>query len=196
MTPPTTSTIESTAPTSWKWTSSGVVPWTRGLRLGQPAEERGRALLHLGVEAAASRSAQDLAQPAMRCCVRSWSCACWSCSCAWSCRAVLAVPSSDRPTSTLVGRAGPHRCDLARLEPVAGERQLGQLRAQRVQGQAEVHERAQQHVARRARRAVEVRRCGSQHAPLLQAHEAAGARARGGRAPRCPSACPPTPGAA
>ena len=42
---PTMSTIESIAPTSWKWTSSTAVPWTVASACGERAE---RAQRHLG----------------------------------------------------------------------------------------------------------------------------------------------------
>ena len=58
-------------------------------------------------------------------------------------------------TSTFVA-ASPDRCHAALGEPVAREPELLELGAQLVERQAEVHERAEQHVARGSARAVEV----------------------------------------
>src|SRR5437899_2444257 len=50
-TPPTTSTMESTAPTSWKWTSAGLVPWTEAS--ASASRRNSRALLQAHVSTGA-----------------------------------------------------------------------------------------------------------------------------------------------
>ena len=66
ITAPTTSTIESTAPDFVEGDLLDVDAVNAGLRLAQPAEQHGRALLHPGIEAARLDHAQDLAQAPVR----------------------------------------------------------------------------------------------------------------------------------
>ena len=62
MTPPTMSTIESTAPTSWKCTFSTEVPWTAASASASRRNSAADSLLHLGVEARLLEQRQDAPQ--------------------------------------------------------------------------------------------------------------------------------------
>jgi hypothetical protein len=144
------STIESTAPTSWKWTFSGLDRVDRAhlvevdllragavdrrLHLGQPAEELGRALAHLWVEAAAVDAREDRPEPA----------------------AVAGVRRVVLDDHVELRRAEARAHHALRLEAMAAEGKPVELRAQLAERQAEVEQRAEQHVARGAGRRVEI----------------------------------------
>ncbi len=65
MTAPVTSTIASTAPTSWKWTSSTARAVHPGLGLGQAREDPRRTRHHRGRELAGAEDREDVAQLAV-----------------------------------------------------------------------------------------------------------------------------------
>ena len=130
-TPPTMSTIESIAPTSWKCTRSGVVAVDRRLGLGQPPEQRRGLLLDGTFERRAVQELDHVAQvPVLR----------------------LGSVGHDVDLRRREAGAG----DALGVEPVARERQARELVAERLDRKAEVHARSQQHVAGGAARAVEV----------------------------------------
>ena len=131
MTPPTTSTIESTAPTSWKWMASSVVPWTAASASAsrtKSCDERSLTLV--------SRPLFSM-RPRMSRRPRWW----------WCDSVHLHVH---------LGRVQPGAMDALRLKVVAPQGQLAQLRPQIVQGHPQVGERAQEHVAGGAVRTVEI----------------------------------------
>ena len=131
ITPPTTSTIESTAPTSWKWMASGVVPWTAASASASRTKSADERSFTSVVEAALLEEAEDVPQAA-----------------------VVVVRSVDLDLH--LGRVQPGAMDALRLQVVAVQGQLPQLRPQVVQGHPEVGEGAQDHVAGGAVRAVEI----------------------------------------
>src|SRR5438105_548581 len=133
----------------------------RGLRLRQPAEQSRRALLDLGVEAARRDQAEDLREAPMRMArgpmrvlvpmlvfLRVLARA----------RIRVLVPVPMLVLDLHLDQRGrqPRPVDLPRLQAEAGQGELAELRAQAVEGKAEVDERAQDHVPGRARGAVEV----------------------------------------
>ena len=106
-----------------------------GLGLGQAAEDPGGVAPHAGRETAPVEEPEDTAERAVR---AGW-----------------------RPRVDLdIGLGGPESAppDLVRRERPAGEAELRELRAERVEGHPRVEKRAEDHVARGAARAVEVDR--------------------------------------
>ena len=129
-TTPTTSTIASSAPTSWKWTWSAGMPWTAALGLGQQREDAHAALLHWRGERAALDDRAHVREVAVG----------------------LLLGGVDEGA-----RAGDEAA-LAALgvERPAGHPELLQLSPERAEVQPGVDQRAEGHVTRDPREAVEV----------------------------------------
>jgi hypothetical protein len=102
-----------------------------GLRLGQALEDARGHVPHRRGQAASLENVEDLPEAPMD-------------------RLVVA----ERHVH--LGGAKARLDDLAALEPVAGHAQPGQLARERLEWRARVHQRAQDHVARGAARAIEV----------------------------------------
>ena len=152
---PTISTIESTAPTSWKFTCVRRQPVNLAFRHGEPLEDRHRLLFHPIGELALGDQLPDLSEGAamfvrvgvaMRVPVWSWACG----SAPWSC-SLGQVHIELHPFEA--GLASARDVQVIAFEP-----QLLELLLQLARIHPQVNQRGDKHIAADAAAQIEVKR--------------------------------------